>query len=213
MYVSSIAGGYVVMASDGKAIEIDTQALWSKYEDIAIHFNGLLMRLRSGSLAAVAAASTVVGILADEADGDLSLDWLVAAGIFSAMSVVWIAIFCLDLFYYNKLLNGAVSAITQLESDTLEGRKPQGINLSMIVENEFTAGKSARAPKGVLGFYTLVFGLLIAGALFSARMSYLEPNPASAQASAAAHSPDLSASQRRAASAACSACAEARRPH
>lgn len=71
---------------------IDAQALWGKYEDIAMHFNDLLMRLRSQSIAGIAALSTVVGVLAktDEAD------WLVAAMIFVAMALVWVAIWCID---------------------------------------------------------------------------------------------------------------------
>jgi hypothetical protein len=42
--------------------EIDVQCLWEKYEDIAMHFNDLLIRLRTQSLAGVAALSALVGI-------------------------------------------------------------------------------------------------------------------------------------------------------
>lgn len=42
--------------------EIDAQCLSEKYEDIAIHFNELLTRLPSPSLARIAALSAIVGI-------------------------------------------------------------------------------------------------------------------------------------------------------
>jgi hypothetical protein len=36
--------------------------VWKKYEEITMHFNDLLMRLRTQALAAVAALATIVGI-------------------------------------------------------------------------------------------------------------------------------------------------------
>ena len=36
--------------------------VWKKYEEITMHFNDLLMRLRKQALAAVAALATIVGI-------------------------------------------------------------------------------------------------------------------------------------------------------
>ncbi len=46
--------------------EIDVQKLWEKYEDIAMHFNDLLMRLRTQTLAGIAAVSALVGVFAKE---------------------------------------------------------------------------------------------------------------------------------------------------
>lgn len=155
---------------------IEVQALWEKYEDIAMHFNDLLIRLRLRSLAGVAAVSTLVGIFANKANADLSVSWLVAAGLFGAMTVVWIAIFYLDFYYYNKLLNGAVAAITQLETETREGRAPSGINLSTLIEQEFTESKGSRASFGVMVFYAIVFAFVVSGCLFSLRMYQLEPD-------------------------------------
>ena len=37
--------------------------LWTKYEDIAMHFNDLLIKLRTQALAAVAALTTLSGFL------------------------------------------------------------------------------------------------------------------------------------------------------
>jgi hypothetical protein len=58
--------------------EIDVQCLWAKYEDIAMHFNDLLMRLRSQSLAGIAAVSVLVGVFSKEGIADIQLDWTVA---------------------------------------------------------------------------------------------------------------------------------------
>lgn len=86
--------------------QLDLQKLWAKYEDIAMHFNDLLMRLRSQSLAGIAALATIVGVLAKGEIASLSVSWFVAAMIFVAMALFWIAIWCLDFLYYNRLLRG-----------------------------------------------------------------------------------------------------------
>ena len=97
---------------------VDLQALWAKYEDIAMHFNDLLMRLRSQSLAGIAAVSTLVGLFTKQTGTDVQMGWLVAEALFAAMAIFWIAIWCLDMLYYNRLLIGAVTALKELESQT-----------------------------------------------------------------------------------------------
>lgn len=79
--------------------QINFQELWAKYEDIAIHFNDLLMRLRSQSLAAIAAISTLVGIFTRTDVPNVHLEWLVATFILGALTFFWAAIACLDLLY------------------------------------------------------------------------------------------------------------------
>lgn len=162
------------MPTENESISIDIQALWCKYEDIAMHFNDLLMRLRVQSIGGVAAISTLVGIFAKSSDSDLSNDWLAVTGLFSAITFSWIAIFCLDFFYYNRLLNGAVSALKELEQATLEGSTPKGIKLSTVIEEEFTLKKPAKAAWGVRFFYGIVFIFLIAASLFSLTMYRIE---------------------------------------
>ena len=88
--------------------------LWEKYEQIAMHFNDLIMRLRTQALAAVAAISVVAGIFG-KIGADPKLSWELTAFVFSLLSVFWIAIWIIDVFYYNKLLIGAVGAIVDLE--------------------------------------------------------------------------------------------------
>src|SRR3954453_20225100 len=76
---------------------IDVQKLWSKYEDIAMHFNDLLMRLRTQSLAGIAAVSALVGIFSKTSIAEVKTELLVAEAIFIAMGVFWVAIWCLDM--------------------------------------------------------------------------------------------------------------------
>jgi hypothetical protein len=83
----------MIMNATPTLITIDAQALWAKYEDITMHFNDLLMRLRSQSLAGIAAVSTLVGLFTKEGAADVQLGWMQATGIFIAMAAFWVAIF------------------------------------------------------------------------------------------------------------------------
>ena len=151
---------------------LDTLVLWDKYENVAMHFNDLLMRLRSQSLAGIAAISTLVGIFTREGITDIHMDWLVATAIFVAMAFFWIAIFCLDFLYYNRLLLGAVTAIIELERKT-GASAIKNINLSTRIEEEFSRPLLDQRPSrfiGVLLFYGIVFAVIIIGAGFSYHM-------------------------------------------
>jgi hypothetical protein len=147
--------------------EPEIQALWVKYEEIAMHFNDLLMRLRSQSLAGIAAVSTLVGIFT-KTGADARMDWLAATALFVAMTFFWIAIFCLDWGYYNRLLVGAVTAIKDLESKSGTGlRSPIKINMSTVIEAEFASRPSESRFGGVLAFYGIVLAVIVCGAVFS----------------------------------------------
>lgn len=151
--------------------DFDIQDMWAKYEDIAMHFNDLLMRLRSQSLAGIAAISTLVGIFTREGIANVHLDWLVASAIFIGMALFWVAIGCLDFFYYNRLLLGAVAAIKQLEDKTVSNALP--INMSTLIELEFKKPMFRYVwPRfwGVIAFYAIVFVAIIAGLWFSLSM-------------------------------------------
>jgi hypothetical protein len=55
--------------------------LWAKYEDIAMHFNDLLIRLRTQALAAVAALITLVGIFTKTEPENIHLSWEIATAV------------------------------------------------------------------------------------------------------------------------------------
>jgi hypothetical protein len=163
---------------------LDVQKLWAKYEEIAMHFNDLLMRLRSQSLAGIAAVSTLVGIFSKSGVADIQLDWLVAMAIFIALAFFWAAIWCLDFLYYNRLLMGAVTALKQLEAETATAGAPtSSINMSTLIEAEFSHKLWEGGPgrfTGILWFYGIVLAVILAGAIFSGYMycaTHPEPPP------------------------------------
>ena len=88
--------------------------VWKDYEDIAMHFNDLLMKLRTQALAGVAALSALVGIFGRT--GSEAANWKMAALVLAFLVVFWIAIWLIDFLYYNRLLVGAVRALLDLRS-------------------------------------------------------------------------------------------------
>jgi len=151
--------------------EIDAQRLWEKYEDIAMHFNDLLIRLRTQSLAGVAAVSAVAGIFSKEGISDLSLDWHITRAILVALIGFWIAIWCLDMGYYNRLLGGAVNAIIELEKTTSRQTEfDSEIKMSRDIEAQFRKtwwNHNKRSYDGVVAFYAIVLAVLFVGVLFT----------------------------------------------
>jgi len=134
-----------------------------------MHFNDLLMRLRSQSLTGVAALSTIVGVLAKGDVAAISVSWFVAAMIFVAMGLYWIAIWCLDFLYYNRLLRGAVAALRNIEAASQDPAKIFAIDMSTTIEEEFDQDltpETFRHFRGVFLFYAIVLSAIIAGGLF-----------------------------------------------
>ena len=159
--------------------------VWEKYEDIAMHFNDLLIRLRTQALAAVAAISTLVTIFG-KTGADPKLSWELAAFIFSLLSVFWIAIWIIDFCYYNRLLIGAVAAILDIETLSKDAMYIRQIDISTKIEHA-VAREGKRLPSdwyrffnlhlGTWAFYVLVFGALIGGIWFSVCESQRSFNP------------------------------------
>lgn len=149
--------------------------VWEKYESVAVHFNDLLIRLRLQALAGVAALSTLVGIFAKTDLGLVQGSWEIAGAAFVALAAFWLAIWVLDLAYYNRLLLGAVSAIIDLEDLSKAGTKRV---MSIVLSTRIAASVDRTMPtqltrwsriyvlRGVHIFYAIVFGALIAGAVF-----------------------------------------------
>jgi hypothetical protein len=151
--------------------EIDVQNLWHQYEGIAMHFNDLLIKLRTQSLAGVAAVSSLVGVFSKEGPSDIHIEWVVARAIFAALIGFWIAICCLDLGYYNRLLNGAVNAVIELENQTaVEGKVSGEIKMSKSIEAQFAKpfwNWKKRSYDGVLAFYAIVLFILVLAFFFA----------------------------------------------
>jgi hypothetical protein len=147
--------------------------VWSKYEEIAMHFNELIMRLRIQALAGVAAISTVAGILGRHEDDGVTR-WGLLTAIFAFLCLFWVAIWILDFKYYTRLLLGAVDALIAIEKLSIQGTEVAEINMSTLIEEAVEGSKYKRASQkerkkrrrlasGRLAFYLLVFtGLLVA---------------------------------------------------
>lgn len=146
--------------------------VWSKYEEVAMHFNDLLLKIRTQALGVVATLITVVGIFAKT--NDVKLTWEMSAGAFFFLGVFWIAIWVIDFKYYNRLLLGAVLAIIDLETASKKSGIVNEIKLSQEIERA-VSGDLKTEEKGIAGelsagrwwFYSLVFAALFLGFLVS----------------------------------------------
>ena len=131
-----------------------------------MHFNDLIIRLRTQALAGVAAISAVVGLFAKSQD--LKLDWQMAMAVFFMLCLFWIAIWIIDFCYYNRLLAGAVAALLDIETRSAHETLVTRITLSTIIEDT-VAGllpKERANPKimrGPLWFYSIVLFALLVG--------------------------------------------------
>lgn len=112
-------------------------AIWNEYEKVAMHFNDLIMRLRTqalGTLAGVVAISGLAVSFAQKSESTSQLVILLSALVF--FTLAWVALYFLDMLYYHKLLEGAVKAILELEKDKQNGQNKKRINLSTKIHEE-----------------------------------------------------------------------------
>ena len=139
--------------------------VWNKYEKIAMHFNDLLIRLRTQALRRSKALSTFASIFA-KTDAT-SAPWPIALGIFFALWLFWIAICVLDLKYYNRLLRGSVRALLEVEELSKTQSHITEIQMSTRIEKSVAGSLGSFTPMngwermhlrvGVGTFYGLVF--------------------------------------------------------
>jgi len=110
--------------------------LWKSYEDVAMHFNDLIIRLRIQSIGGIAALAAILGIFLNERNGDSSnpFSYCIASIALFVLMLFWVGIFFLDIFYYNRLLEGAVNAIMELEKSKDIFAKKKDIRLSTNIE-------------------------------------------------------------------------------
>jgi hypothetical protein len=113
----------------------DTIALWYHYEEIAMHFNTLIIQFRLqliGGVGAIGAAAAY--LIGGKVEGAAQRAWLrtiVAAGLFVLILVAAM----LDLFYYDRLLRGAVDALLDFERNHSE------IQMSTLIEKRVGWGR------------------------------------------------------------------------
>ena len=149
----------------------DVFVVWKKHEDIAMHFNDLIMRLRTQAIAGVAALSALVGIFAKEDASSARDSWEVATMVFFGLAIFWIAVFCLDMGYYNRLLSGAVAELVRLEKASATTKRISSIQLSSRIEevvqgkrhDERTWERYVRSRIGIWLFYAIVLAATLSG--------------------------------------------------
>lgn len=177
----------------------DLFTVWKEYEAIAMHFNDLLLKIRTQSLAAVAAFATIAGVLLKEERISHELRWGILTAVFFALSVFWLAIWILDFAYYNRLLLGAVKALVWIEKESKTTTRVSSIYISTLIEQAVArrtpeeqaeafddpADKAAvianparregvKLSRGRWAFYSLVF-LLLLGFLFGSWYQFRNP--------------------------------------
>jgi hypothetical protein len=157
--------------------------LWKEYEQIAMHFNGLIIKLRSQSLGGVAVFATLTAVVA-RGDTTARVRWGLLTGAFALLSFFWVAVWVLDLGYYNRLLAGAVKALLDIEKESCDSALVNKINLSTTINQYLTGNleqtantEQSRISLGLahnhytVAFYAIVFmGLLVAFIVSLARL-------------------------------------------
>ncbi len=109
--------------------------LWKAYEDVAMHFNDLIIKLRIQALAALVTFSSIIIVLREtETINQITIFYLllfILAG--------WISIWVLDMRYYNRLLEGSVDALLKIEKVSFKNFKKEveNIALSTSIEKAF----------------------------------------------------------------------------
>ena len=112
--------------------------VWKSYEDVAMHFNQLIIKLRIQSIGGIAALATILGIvLKSSYDKSETFNYGLAMLAIICLIIFWIAIWTLDMRYYNRLLEGSVNAILELEKDKEKFLRGKEINLSTNIERAF----------------------------------------------------------------------------
>ena len=108
---------------------------WYRYEEIAMHFNNLIMQFRLQLLGGAGLIGTIASyLIGGKVKPDLQRHWItcvVSAGLF----VLLAATASLDVFYYNRLLTGAVRALLEFEA------KHPEIQMSTRIEDIVGPGK------------------------------------------------------------------------
>jgi hypothetical protein len=141
---------------------------WKEYERVAMHFNNLLIRLRTQSLGAVAAFATLAGV-ALRGDVPVQVRWGTLAATFFLLAFFWLAIWILDFAYYNRLLLGAVKELIAIEKASSDGVGLKQITLSTGIQNALENSESWRSMsywRSSIGrwlFYSIVFCVLLLG--------------------------------------------------
>jgi hypothetical protein len=142
--------------------------VWKEYERVAMHFNELLIRLRTQSVAAVATVVTLAGVLLKGDSISYELRWGTLAVVSLVLCALWIAVWILDFTYYNRLLLGAVHTLREIEKASTKANVLHEITLSTSIEARVgtwrrPSDEDWHKAVGRWTFYLIVFVVLLTG--------------------------------------------------
>jgi hypothetical protein len=161
------------MGHDREGTSDELLTLWTKYEDVAMHFNDLIMRWRLQAIGGLAGLLTLSGFVVGDAT-TLLVRYRAMLILSSVLGCGWIGVACIDLFYYRRLLQGAVDAILAVEK-----RSGGRITLSTTIEKR-AAGGSLIMPWAfyVLGLIPVL--AIVGWAIYQLNLLPSDPTPTSA---------------------------------
>jgi hypothetical protein len=135
--------------------------VWAKAEDVAMHFNELIMNYRLKAIGGVSVAAGLVGtvLLTKSTDAPTRVSWGIFGGAMAFLAVIWIALATIDMAYYRRLLLGAVD-----EAVRLEGQTGGDVQLSGKIEGH---AKRRSYEKSGSAFYLLPFIAMIVVCAFA----------------------------------------------
>jgi hypothetical protein len=148
-------------------VDQTTVDLWFRYEEIAMHFNTLLMQYRLQLMGGIGAIGTAASVLIAYSLTEEKAHARVRALVSGGMLVLIASAAALDVFYYNRLLAGAVAALLRFEKEHPE------LYMSTAIE-AWTSGGSDL----IHWVYGVILALLAAFVAW-AWCRYLCPRPAS----------------------------------
>lgn len=145
--------------------------VWKEYENIAMHFNALLIQLRTRALGGIAVITALVSVLSK---GETASDfrWSVLSAVLLILMLVWIAIWIIDVKYYRRLLYGSVRAVLEIEAISNSQKVVSSLQMSHRIKEATEGGRQEPAAKhfwrdAIAWFYTIVLVSLIAGVYIS----------------------------------------------
>lgn len=134
--------------------------LWFHYEEIAMHFNELLLRYRMQLMGGAGAIGTLLSYLIGSRIKDVTVRHWVVFVVSLVLLVIISAAAALDLFYYNQLLLGAVDALLEFEN------MHPIINMSTRIEEQI----SNRGLITIRTVYAIILLPLLIFTIWSGRM-------------------------------------------
>jgi hypothetical protein len=117
------------MAAPDSSPDAHVLELWKKYEDVAMHFNDLIMRWRLQAIGGLAGLVTLAGFVVGDA-ATLLVRYRAMLILSGVLTFAWMGVALIDLLYYRRLLQGAVKALLAIE------KANPHITLSTLIEQE-----------------------------------------------------------------------------